>query len=130
MATVINYTTVAECCPTCSSKGRKVAPLTVRAVVKPELAAQVRDETYRFCASPACDVVYFSEKHPEQRFHRADLRVRVGQKESEPPIQSRSATASTGPPTTSNASCASPAARPSPTVSNRKSSRATASVKR
>jgi copper chaperone CopZ len=87
MATVADRTAVAECCPACSSKGRKVAPLTVRALVKPERAGEVRDETYRFCESPACDVVYFSELHPEQRFHRADVRVRVGQKETAPPIQ-------------------------------------------
>jgi copper chaperone CopZ len=87
MATVANPTPVTELCPACSSKGRKVAPLTVRALVKPELTGRVRDETYRFCESPACDVVYFSEQHPEQRFYRADLRVRVGQKETTPPIQ-------------------------------------------
>jgi copper chaperone CopZ len=87
MATVSDQTAVAECCPACSSKGRKVAPLTVRALVKPERAGEVRDETYRFCESPACDVVYFSEPHPEQRFHRADVRVRVGQKETAAPIQ-------------------------------------------
>jgi copper chaperone CopZ len=87
MAIVVNPTAVTELCPACSSKGRKVAPLTVRALVKPELMGRVRDETYRFCESPACDVVYFSEQHPEQRFYRADIRVRVGQKESTPPIQ-------------------------------------------
>jgi len=68
-------------------KARKVAPLTVRALVKPELADTVSEETYRFCESPACDVVYFSETQPERRFLRSDLRVRVGQKATEPPIQ-------------------------------------------
>ncbi len=87
MATVANPTAVTECCPACSTKGKMVAPLTVRALVKPELTSRVRDETYRFCESPACDVVYFSEQHPEQRFYRADIRVRVGQKETTPPIQ-------------------------------------------
>jgi copper chaperone CopZ len=87
MATVANHTAVAETCPACSTKGRKVAPLTVRALVKAELADQVRDETYRFCESSACDVVYFSEKNPDHRFVRSDLRVRVGQKETEPPVQ-------------------------------------------
>jgi copper ion binding protein len=87
MATVANPTAVAEICPACSTKGKKVAPLTVRALVKPELTSRVRDETYRFCESPTCDVVYFSEQHPEQRFYRADIRVRVGQKETTPPIQ-------------------------------------------
>jgi copper chaperone CopZ len=87
MATVANQTGVADLCPACSTKGKKVAPLTVRSLVKPELADQVRDEAYRFCESPACDVVYFSERDPGHRFVRSDLRVRVGQKETEPPIQ-------------------------------------------
>lgn len=87
MATVANRTIVTEICPACSTKGKKVAPLTVRALVKSELTSQVRDETYRFCESPTCDVVYFNEQHPEQRFYRADIRVRVGQKETAPPIQ-------------------------------------------
>src|SRR5579875_3842424 len=87
MATLVNPAVVTELCPACSTKGRKVAPLTVRALVKPERASKVRDEQYRFCESPTCDVVYFSEQHPEQRFYRADIRVRVGQKETTPPIQ-------------------------------------------
>jgi len=87
MATLVNPAVVTELCPACSTKGRKVAPLTVRALVKPERASKVRDEQYRFCESPACEVVYFSELHPEQRFYRTDIRVRVGQKETTPPIQ-------------------------------------------
>jgi copper chaperone CopZ len=87
MATVANQTAVVEACPACAVKAHKVAPLTVRALVKPELADTVREETYRFCESAACDVVYFSESDPEHRFLRSDLRVRVGQKATEPPIQ-------------------------------------------
>src|SRR5260370_41301528 len=87
MATVGNRATAVEVCPACSSKGRKVTPLTVRSLVKPELAETVREGTYRFCESPTCDVVYFSEASPEHRFLRSDLRVRVGQKATAPPIQ-------------------------------------------
>src|SRR5712692_3894139 len=87
MASVANQPVVVEACPACSTKARKVAPLTVRALVKPELADTVREETYRFCESLAGDVVYFSETQPERRFLRSDLRVRVGQKATEPPIQ-------------------------------------------
>lgn len=87
MTAVAKASAVAEICPACSTKARKVVPLTVRALVKPELADRVREEPYRFCESPVCDVVYFSEKDPGRRFVRSDLRVRVGQKETEPPIQ-------------------------------------------
>lgn len=87
MTIAVTGSAVAVSCPACSAQARQVAPLTVRALVKPELAAHVREETYRFCASPACDVVYFSEKDSGHRFVRSDLRLRVGQKETEPPIQ-------------------------------------------
>ncbi len=82
-----NTTAMVEACPACSTNARKVAPLTVRALVKPELADTVGNATYRFCQSPTCDVVYFSETQPDHRFLRSDLRVRVGQKATEPPIQ-------------------------------------------
>jgi copper chaperone CopZ len=87
MATVIKQTAVAETCPVCSSKGRRVALLTVRSLVKATLAATVGEETYRFCGSPACDVVYFSATQSHRRFLRCDLRVPVGQKATERPVQ-------------------------------------------
>jgi len=87
MAAVANQHVVAEACPACSRKSKRVAPLTVRSLLKPELAPGVREEPYRFCPSPGCDVVYFSETEPAHRFVRSELRVRLGQKETEPPIQ-------------------------------------------
>ncbi|MCL6503851.1 MAG: cation transporter [Pirellulales bacterium] len=87
MAAVANQHVVAEACPACSSKSKRVAPLTVRSLLKPEPAPRVREEPYRFCPSPGCDVVYFSETEPEHRFVLSELRVRLGQKETEPPIQ-------------------------------------------
>lgn len=87
MATVADHIAVSETCPACSAKGRKVAPLTVRSLVKPELAGKVLEGTYRFCESTTCDVVYFNEANPGNRFLRSDLRIHVGQKETEPPIQ-------------------------------------------
>jgi hypothetical protein len=59
----------------------------MRALVKPELVGAVGEGPYRFCASSGCDVVYYSETEPGHRFLRSDLRVRVGQKATEPPIQ-------------------------------------------
>ena len=85
MATVPSRSAVAARCPTCSAEARKVAPLTVRSIVKPGLADRVREETYGFCPSPACEVVYFADGEPEQIL-RSDIRVRVGQKATEPPI--------------------------------------------
>ncbi len=87
MATVAMQTAVADTCPVCLSKGRRVGLFTVRSLVKAKLEATVGEETYRFCQSPACDVVYFSEAPPYRRFLRCDLRVAVGQKTTELPIQ-------------------------------------------
>jgi hypothetical protein len=82
-----NATVLLDACPACQAKARKVAPLTVRSLVKPELVDAVGQGPYRFCNSPGCDVVYYSEAEPGRRFLRSDLRVHVGQKSTEPPIQ-------------------------------------------
>jgi copper chaperone CopZ len=86
MATVVDPSAVTETCPGCSTKARRVASLTVRSLVKPQLVDRVREEPYRFCALPTCDVVYFNEADPANRFLRSDVRVRVGQKETTPPF--------------------------------------------
>jgi copper chaperone CopZ len=86
MATVANPSAVTETCPGCSTKARRVAALTVRSLVKPELVDRVHNEPYRFCASPTCDVVYFNEADPANRFLRSDVRVCVGQKETTTPF--------------------------------------------
>jgi hypothetical protein len=44
----------------------------------------VHDEVYRFCASPDCELVYFSNEGT-QTFARTDLTVRVGVKEHSAP---------------------------------------------
>jgi hypothetical protein len=73
-------------CPACSGRALKVEPLTVRALIKPGLEDKVAEETYLYCPSPSCDVVYSSVTTTGQRFLRSDVRVRVGEKESAPPI--------------------------------------------
>lgn len=75
-------------CPCCGAAGQPVKPITLRALLKPESAAQVRDEGSYFscgasCGAAACDVVYFAPG--SQVFLKADLAVRVGSKESAPP---------------------------------------------
>ena len=84
MATVEVKQGTSTLCPVCRTKSKKVPSETVPALVKPELRSAVCEEPYRFCESPACDVVYFSEADPQHQFKRSDLRVRVGQKETEP----------------------------------------------
>lgn len=71
-------------CPACGAEGKPVKPVTLRALLQPDLHAGVRDEEYRFCPSPDCALVYFSADG-SQTFARADLTVRVGVKERSGP---------------------------------------------
>lgn len=75
-------------CPCCGAAGQPVRPLTLRALLKPESAAQVKEDggyffCGSFCGAAACDVVYFAPG--SQVFLKDDLIVRVGSKESAPP---------------------------------------------
>lgn len=74
----------AAICPACGTEGKPVKPVTLRALLQPHLRGEVRDEVYRFCASPDCALVYFSADGA-QTFARADLTVRVGVKERSAP---------------------------------------------
>lgn len=71
-------------CPDCGTEGKPVQPLTLRALLQPNLRADVKEEAYRFCANPDCDLVYF-RADGAQTFARADLTVRVGVKERNSP---------------------------------------------
>ena len=75
----------AGACPACGTGGKPVKPLTLRSLLQPSLRPQVRDqETYRFCPSPDCDLVYYGADG-SQVFTRQDLTVRVGLKERNSP---------------------------------------------
>lgn len=74
-------TTVAALCPGSGTKGRKVGPATLRALVRAEFAGQVRDDAdYYFCDAQGCDVVYFTADG--QTFTKSQLKVAVGVKET------------------------------------------------
>ncbi len=87
--------TVTEC-PKCGKKGKTVKPVTVRALLKDAYAAEISvpeqsncesgckpstgNTGWRFCDSPDCDVVYFSEQNG-LTFTKSQLSVPVGVKE-------------------------------------------------
>lgn len=71
-------------CPACGTEGKAVKALTLRSLLQPHLRPEVREEAYRFCANPACALVYYSADGA-QTFARADLTVRVGVKEKDAP---------------------------------------------
>lgn len=73
-------------CPRCGLKSKKVRATTVRYMVKGIFQSEVRDEDiYRFCLSPNCLVVYFSEDH-HSVFTKDQLSRPVTIKEGNDPI--------------------------------------------
>jgi hypothetical protein len=69
-------------CPVCGKKGKSVATLTVKNLVRRHTRV-ASSLSYSFCRTPDCDVVYFSG---DTMFRKPDLKVRVGIKETEDPI--------------------------------------------
>ncbi len=90
-------------CPSCGDKGKRVSPITVRALLKEHDAEssaasehsccdtngdrefgckpRTADTGWRFCDSHDCEVVYFAED-ADRKFTRSQLKVAVGVKES------------------------------------------------
>lgn len=87
-------------CPSCGEKAKRVSLVTLGALLKDEFAGPFAmnghsccdsdgdgcqpiagDSGWRFCDSPDCDVVYFSEEG-ESRFTKSQLKVSVGVKET------------------------------------------------
>jgi hypothetical protein len=69
-------------CPGCNKKGKSVATLTVKSLVRDHTRAPA-SASYSFCRTPDCDVVYFAN---QILFKKSDLKVRVGIKETADPI--------------------------------------------
>src|SRR6266536_4694237 len=69
-------------CPSCGKKGKLVAVLTVKSLVRDHTRVPA-SVPYSFCRTPECDVVYFSD---QAVFTKPDLKVRVGVKETADPV--------------------------------------------
>ena len=65
-------------CPRCGSAGRSIQLVTVKSLLTARALERLTLKEHRFCATPDCEVVYFSE---EALFGREDVRVSVFQKE-------------------------------------------------
>ncbi len=70
-------------CISCGIRGMKVLPLTIGVHLREENWDKI-DDSFYFCPSPTCDVVYFSTRTGIY-FRTSDLRTRVGIKETSPP---------------------------------------------
>src|SRR5713226_2852461 len=65
-------------CARCGQPGRRVERITLKALLKPDALERLSRGPYRFCPTPACEVVYFG---PDSIFIREDVRLPVFQKE-------------------------------------------------
>ncbi|MBI4455800.1 MAG: copper chaperone Copz family protein [Acidobacteria bacterium] len=75
----------ARICPACQNKGKPVQLITVRSLVRPERRPEIQEIQHYYCPTPTCDIVYFSAA-TTSRFHKDNLTVRVGAKETVDPI--------------------------------------------
>jgi hypothetical protein len=75
---ILKNETIDNACPVCAQKGNRVAIITLKALLKPSGLETIHPESsYAFCATPSCDVVYFSDS---QTFGKDALKVSVFQK--------------------------------------------------
>ena len=76
---------LANVCRRCGAHGQPVARETLEALLTSDALRWLWRGPYFFDRSPDCEVVYFSNEN-DSYFTKRDLRVRIGIKESDPPI--------------------------------------------
>ncbi|NJD51635.1 MAG: hypothetical protein FIB07_02085 [Candidatus Methanoperedens sp.] len=74
-------------CPECGNTGKPVMEITLRSMVKEPVFASIENpDGFYFCETPTCEVVYFNNEQ-QACLHKQDVKVRVGIKEKENPVQ-------------------------------------------
>jgi len=81
----LNREEIRSQCRVCGRKGKPVGRRTLEHLLVESAVAQLADGSYFFCATPGCSVVYFSNE-ADSYFHKTDVKVRVGLKETEDPV--------------------------------------------
>src|SRR6266853_5871421 len=71
-------------CPRCDQPGQPVALQTLKHQVKPEHLETVETGSFNFCRTATCEVVYFNDGSTV--LTKADVRQRIGLKETEDPV--------------------------------------------
>lgn len=74
----------ANACKCCGTISLPIRALTMRNMVRDNLQSFINEGFY-FCSSPNCEVAYF-DNGSGRYFSKADLKVRVGIKETEHPV--------------------------------------------
>jgi hypothetical protein len=63
-----------------------VDTITLKALLRPDALARLQvGAAYRFCATSTCSIVYFAAD-TQSIYHKEDLEVRVGLKETQDPV--------------------------------------------
>lgn len=74
-----------EVCPSCGQKGKPVKAITVESLLTDEARARTSTtDNFAFCPTSTCEVAYF-HRQGDEVFLRREVRVRIGQKETESP---------------------------------------------
>ena len=74
-------------CKQCSQKAKTVDAVTLYHMLRNQFLSAIQKEAaYYFCESKDCTVVYFNNE-TDQYFTKDDVRIRIGLKETESPIQ-------------------------------------------
>src|SRR5258708_30810486 len=71
-------------CPRCGQPGQPVALETLKHQVRPEHLETVETGSFNFCRTARCEVVYFNDD--STGLTKADVRQRIGLKETEDPV--------------------------------------------
>lgn len=73
-------------CKECGKEGKPVKEITLKSLVKkPRLQSIKVLDGFYFCETPDCEVVYFNNEQGSY-LNKADVKVRVGIKETDDPI--------------------------------------------
>ena len=75
----------ATVCLECRAEGKPVGLKTLQHLVIEEKRGAIGDGNYYFCATPDCPVVYYNAEG-SVTFHKEDLTIKVGLKETDPTI--------------------------------------------
>ncbi|WP_097160567.1 putative iron-sulfur cluster-binding metallochaperone [Bacillus oleivorans] len=72
-------------CPSCKNKPKNVKLITLKSLLVPaSLETLNAKETYYFCSTPDCEVVYFDTSH--KKYLVSEIKVPVHQKDENAPI--------------------------------------------
>lgn len=71
--------------PECGAEGKPVSHKTLLNMLVDKRKGDVNNGNYYFCATLGCPAIYY-DSHGSTTFFKGDIKIRVGLKETDPPI--------------------------------------------